>query len=208
MISGASKENKFDSLLKHEQHFLPFFGVVLRVDSGVFSPDPEISHSTKIVEKYLGTVDGQTVADIGTGTGALAILAAKRGARKVVATDVNKHAVANAKFNIETNNLESVIEVVETSLLNNITDIFDTIIANLPIAKELWTEEPLSIIEQFVGDLSVNLNSNSRVLLTWASFGEDRHKLEEIFNSNGFKFELKKETELDCEWYLYILSKN
>lgn len=208
MISGASKENRFDSLLKHEQHFLTFFGVVLRVDSGVFSPDPEMSHSTKIVEKYLGTVDGQTVADIGTGTGALAILAAKRGARKVVATDVDKHAVANAKFNIKSNNLDSIIEVVGTSLLNNITGKFDTIVANLPIAKELWTEEPLSIIEQFVSDLSVNLNSNSRVLLTWASFGEDRRKLEEIFNSNGFKFELKTETELDCEWYLYILSKN
>lgn len=42
---------------------------------------------------------GSSVLEIGTGTGIVAIHTALEGARKIVATDINPNAVANAKYN-------------------------------------------------------------------------------------------------------------
>ncbi|MBT7098262.1 methyltransferase domain-containing protein, partial [Candidatus Poribacteria bacterium] len=46
---------------------------------------------------YAHLIQGSDVLDVGTGTGVLAILAAKLGARSVVATDVSADAVENAR---------------------------------------------------------------------------------------------------------------
>lgn len=44
---------------------------------------------------------GKTVFDFGTGTGVLAILAAKSGATRVVATDIDEWSIENALENFE-----------------------------------------------------------------------------------------------------------
>ena len=61
----------------------------------------------KVVEK------GDYVVDIGTGSGVLALLAAKAGAGRVTAIDVNPESLRYAKLAAKTNNVEDVIEFVE-----------------------------------------------------------------------------------------------
>lgn len=56
---------------------------------------------------------GCTVADIGTGTGILAILAAKLGARLCYAVDVNPQAIAAARRNVEANGVAHLVEVLQ-----------------------------------------------------------------------------------------------
>ncbi|MDA2809472.1 class I SAM-dependent methyltransferase [Nocardiopsis sp. RSe5-2] len=53
------------------------------------------------------------VFDLGTGTGVLAALLARRGARQVVATDINPRAVACARANVQRLGLDDRVDVVE-----------------------------------------------------------------------------------------------
>jgi len=61
--------------------------------------------------EYAHLMEGRRVLDMGTGTGVLALLAARLGAAKVVATDNNPKAVANARLNAERLGLQDRVEV-------------------------------------------------------------------------------------------------
>jgi ribosomal protein L11 methyltransferase len=62
-----------------------------------------------LLEDYVGP--GATVLDQGTGSGILAIAAARLGARRVTAVDSSEVAVAAARENVARNGLSSVIQV-------------------------------------------------------------------------------------------------
>lgn len=71
-----------------------------------------------------------TVLDSGTGTGVLAILALKKGAAKVIGTDIESGAVDNAIENFERNNLsEADIRLGDIDCVTERN--FDVIIANI-----------------------------------------------------------------------------
>ena len=99
--------------------------VTLEPAPGVFVPSPHglFYASAPRVEP------GNRVIDIGTGSGVLAIAAAKRGAR-VVATDVDARAIAAARHNAALNGVE--IETHLGPLFAGATGTFDVVLANLP----------------------------------------------------------------------------
>jgi ribosomal protein L11 methyltransferase len=71
-----------------------------------------------------------TVLDSGTGTGVLAILALKRGAKNVIGTDIESGAVENALENFERNNLPNAD--IRLGDIDCVTERnFDVIIANI-----------------------------------------------------------------------------
>ena len=74
-----------------------------------------------------------TVLDVGTGCGILAVIASVR-AKKVVATDINPHAVKCAKQNAESNRASSKIQVRLGDLFEPIseTEKFSLIVFNAP----------------------------------------------------------------------------
>lgn len=75
---------------------------------------------------------GQTVLDVGTGTGILAIAAAKLGAKRVLAVDVDPLAVSVAVRNVEQNGVAALVRVAESDLLQVASgEAFDVIAANL-----------------------------------------------------------------------------
>jgi predicted nicotinamide N-methyase len=76
------------------------------------------------------TVQGRTVLDLGTGSGLVAIAAARAGAGKVMAADIDAHAIAATRLN---------------AVLNDVT--VETLLA------DLTTEEPPSVDVLLVGDL-------------------------------------------------------
>ena len=86
-----------------------------------------------------GSPGAWQVLDVGTGTGILALAAARRGA-KVLAIDVDPEAVAAALENVRLNALEDLIWV-EGTPLNTLRQQFALILANLTAADlSHWAE--------------------------------------------------------------------
>jgi len=115
------------------------------VTPDVLIPRPE---SELIVEELINLlpVDApalpRRVADIGTGSGCIAVsVAAERPNVHVVATDVSRAALDVARRNAEAAGVAARIEFVECAYLSGATGPFDFILANPPYISESEYEE-------------------------------------------------------------------
>jgi release factor glutamine methyltransferase len=99
--------------------------------------DPEVFHpvhflSTPVFVDYVATFDlaGKRLLDMGTGSGAVGIFAARRGAQ-VTACDINPRAVVLARDNARRNGVD--VEILESDLFSSLGGrTFDLICFNLP----------------------------------------------------------------------------
>lgn len=108
---------------------------VIRIDPGL-SFGSGLHDTTCMCVEYLEEAIHQDdfVFDIGTGTGILAIAAAKLGASHVTAVDFDKKAVRQAKRNAALNDVADVVSVYNSDLLTAIAagvQRADVIVANL-----------------------------------------------------------------------------
>ncbi|WP_449442884.1 50S ribosomal protein L11 methyltransferase [Ureibacillus acetophenoni] len=96
----------------------------------------------KVVKK------GDTVVDVGTGSGVLAIGAALLGARKVHALDLDEVAVKSALENVELNKVDHIIDVFHGNLLDSIHEPSDIVVGNL-LAEIImsFTDDAYSIVK-------------------------------------------------------------
>lgn len=88
--------------------------------------------------------DEAAILDLGTGSGILAMFAAKVGFKKILALDIDPVASETALTNITTNELESVIEV-RNEPFESIGKRFGLILANLSISLHQELAEELSL---------------------------------------------------------------
>jgi release factor glutamine methyltransferase len=93
---------------------------------------------------------GKKVLDLGTGSGILALIAVRLGATKVVACDLNPHAVRNARLNARRLQLDDRLEVKEAGHLFGPVgaERFDRILFNAPWVKG----EPKNMYERGLYD--------------------------------------------------------
>ena len=109
-------------------------GFRLTVRPTVFHPRYFIS-SERFAE-FIGTLDlsGKHVVDIGTGTGILALAAARAGAENVLATDINPNAALSANENAQANGLGGRVTGLCTNLLAAVAPrpLFDVILSSPP----------------------------------------------------------------------------
>jgi len=98
--------------------------------------DPRYYRAPAYFAKFIGGLDlsGKTVADVGTGSGIQALAAARAGASRVVAIDVNPNAVVTTAANARANGFEHCVFPVASNLFSAITPRpqFDVILANPP----------------------------------------------------------------------------
>lgn len=91
-----------------------------------------LHESTKMCMKFLNEYvkKGDFVYDIGCGSGILSILAAKLGARKVMASDIDELAVSATRKNAALNQLNN-IDVKKENLLDICSEKADIMVANI-----------------------------------------------------------------------------
>ena len=144
---SAEKAVRYDALLSRRLGGEPiqyitgeteFYGLPFRVDRSVLIPRPETEH---LVEKILSLAEAfanPRIADVGTGSGAIAIaLAHKLPAAQVTAIDLSPQALAVARANAEQNSVAKRIRFLEGSLLEPVADeTLDMIVSNPPYVPE------------------------------------------------------------------------
>lgn len=88
---------------------------------------------------------GNTVLDVGTGSGILSIAAAKLGAHGVRAFDVDRLAVEAAKANAVANKVQDKILISQGSIPENSRSKYDIVLVNIlaPVIKTLLNEHQL-----------------------------------------------------------------
>lgn len=92
--------------------------------------------------------EGDTVIDIGTGSGVLAIGAALLGAKSVHALDLDEVAVRAAQENIALNNVEDTVQVFHGNLLDTVKEPADVVVANI-LAEVImsFTDDAFTIVK-------------------------------------------------------------
>ena len=107
-----------------------FYGLEFIVTKDVLSPRMD---TERLVETVLNDIKPkQTVIDIGTGSGAIAITIAKNSQAKVTAVDISEGALKVAKENAKNNNVQ--VKFVESNLFDAFRRFtkFDVIVSNPP----------------------------------------------------------------------------
>lgn len=106
--------------------------IVIELDPGMAfgtGTHPTTSMCVRALEDLIK--GGMKVFDVGTGSGILAIVAAKLGATDIDAVDYDPVAVKIARENIEINHVGDVIKTAESDLLKAVSGQADIIIANI-----------------------------------------------------------------------------
>jgi len=114
-----------------------FWGRPFVVTPAVLVPRPETEF---IIEETLALARTQTsprIADIGTGSGILAVtLAAELPTAQVVATDLSEEALEVAKENAHRTGVADRVTFIRTSYLDRIDGQFDFVVANPPYVRD------------------------------------------------------------------------
>ncbi|MDX1664074.1 MAG: HemK2/MTQ2 family protein methyltransferase [Candidatus Promineifilaceae bacterium] len=135
--------------------------------------------------------EGQRVLDMGTGSGVVAVVAASLGAR-VVAVDVNPHAVRAARLNALLNDVEPSVDVREGDLFEPVVgEQFDLVVFNPPYlsgAPQTPFEQALyntGVVERFSAGLATYLTPGGSGLVLLSTLADEASFLR-CFAADGF----------------------
>jgi len=175
-LSAPAPESLPQRLLRGTVHFLTYHFALKRrktteafVAGFRFVVPPTVFHPSlfktgEYFAGFIGDLDlrGRNVADIGTGSGILALAAARAGASRVIALDINPNAARAADQNARINGLGDRVAGICSNLMSSLAarPLFDVIVSNPPyfpgeprdLADRAWHSGPLhrDIVELFV----------------------------------------------------------
>lgn len=132
------------------------------------------------------------VADVGTGSGILAIAASKLGAQSVLATDISESSMHACRENLALNAIDNVT-VKKASLLDGISGQFDLILANI-LAE---------ILMDLIPQLDSHLAPNGQIIFS----GIDYLQLPDIkkaLSEHGFEVKLQMRQK---RWVCLIIAR-
>ena len=114
-----------------------FWNLEFRVSPAVLIPRPETEFIIEESLLLMRGVAGPRIADIGTGSGNIAVsLAHERADARVVATDVSPDALRVAMDNAERHGVAARVDFIVASYLGGVEGDFDLIAANPPYVRD------------------------------------------------------------------------
>ncbi len=116
-----------------------FYGLDLEVTPDVLIPRPETELLVEAGLEHIASHPAPVVADVGTGSGCIAVaLAVGTPQARVIAVDASEAALAVARRNARRHAVAGQIELVRGDLLSAVEGPLDLVVANLPYVS---TEE-------------------------------------------------------------------
>jgi len=193
----------------------------IEVNPLVFPPPK----NNPISSEYLVINKNESVIDIGTGSGILAILAAKLGGI-VCATDIDKNAIKLAEDNSKRNNVRINFSVGK--YFASFTDKFDVIVANLsqtiippnaknklgPVSRSVaggpnGNKQPLKLLRK----AKKHMHNKSRLYLNIFTISDYKDTIKEMAKEYNAKLiarqteSIKEFIEENIEWYKLLNNK-
>lgn len=168
--------------------------IIIELDPGMAfgtGTHPTTVMSIQSLEKIVQP--GDTVIDVGTGSGVLSIAAALLGAKEVIALDLDEIAVTSAKFNCELNKVQEIVTVRQNNLLDGIEVQADVIVANI-LAE---------VIVRLSGQAYKNLKPHG-IFITSGIINQKRDIVEQNLKENGFTI---IETLVMEDWVTLVAKK-
>lgn len=157
---------------------------------GVFSPRSDTWLLAEIVRRQ-DALEGADVLELGTGSGAIAVAAAKGGARRVTVVDVSRRALATAALNARINGVRLVPR--RGDLFAPVDgERFDIVVSNPPYlpgdgipargAARAWEGGPdgRSILQRICSNVARHLKPGGTVLLVHSSVNGVWRTLDEL----------------------------
>lgn len=136
---------------------------------------------------------GDTVIDVGTGTGVLSIAAALLGAKNVTALDLDEVAVQSAILNIKLNKVKEYVNVSQNNLLDGIEGPADIVVANI-LAE---------VILRFTDDVARVVKKDGYFIAS-GIIQQKKNQVKEAIENAGFSIE---ETLVMEDWVALIAKK-
>ncbi len=174
---GAIERRALGEPLQYVTGEMPFRHLVLKVERGVFIPRPETEVLVDAALGVLSALEGPLVADVCTGSGAVAVsIAYEHPTARVIATDVSEQAAQAARRNAVYAGVEDRVQVLQGSILEPVSHeflgAFDAIVSNPPyipsaavreLPEEVLAYEPMVALDGGADGLDV-----ARVIATEA----------------------------------------
>lgn len=149
VIEGIEKQQNWNEYWESKLNIIRITDkIIIKPTSKNYSPgkdeiviviDPKMSFGTgehettklciSAVEKHVK--QGDTILDLGSGTGILAIIASKLGAKKAYAVDNDEWCLENGKENVTLNSAGQNVDVILGDITTITESNFDVIIANI-----------------------------------------------------------------------------
>lgn len=145
-------------------------------------------HTTVLCLRLLDEMvkKGQTIFDVGTGSGILAVAAAKLGAEKVRAIDLDTVAVGVAKENATINHVDDIVQVAHGDLLTGISGQADIIVANIIADVIINLVQDIRPRLKFTGHFIASGIISDRVSDVTAAMIENGFSIDKIVEEGGW----------------------
>ena len=120
--------------LQHLLGTVEFCGHTFAIDKRAMVPRPETEELVELLTADSGLLIGDgKIVDVGTGSGVIALSLAKAFPEsQILAVDISEDALALARENAERLGLSERVRFQESDLLENLSERFELIVANLP----------------------------------------------------------------------------
>ena len=130
LVASRGRGEPVAYLVGHKE----FMGLDFHVTPDVLVPNPDTEVLVhRAVEIARETARPLRVADVGTGSGCIAVAVARYAPNvEVWATDVSPEALAIARGNVSRHGVEARVHVLAGDLMRNLEGEFDLVCANLP----------------------------------------------------------------------------
>ncbi len=198
-MAGCSQHNNGFKLIHPGKYDLIDLGKVddkpdgyhsYKVHDRIIYSHPLVTHPSNFSVHLLEHTkihQGESVLDIGTGTGVQAMFAADK-ASHVLAMDINEQALKNTLLNARRLGISDKVSVRASDLFNALKpdERFDVIISSIPFVWNKRTEGNWKLHERFFLDAGKHLKPNGRIYFSTGNL-DNMSRTKILAEKNGFK---------------------